>query len=290
MKISSNSLKSIYDFFKSELKDIYSENEVKLFFEIALENYLQLSFIQFSINPALKVSESELLKFNFCVKDLKKNKPLQYIIGKTIFYGFSFQVNEHVLIPRPETEELVELILKDYPNKKACFIDIGTGSGCIPIALCLKNQKLKAYAVDISDKALKIARQNSVNNNVEISLQKFDILKDEFSTFNSEIEFDFIVSNPPYIKPSEKSNMSANVLNFEPHLALFSDEEDYLIFYRNIISKFSKFLKPNGLFYFEINQQSATDIINLMKSFALIDIEILKDISGNIRFAKARIN
>lgn len=288
MKIRANNLKSIYDFFKSELIEFYSQNEIKLFFEIALENYLGLKFSDFQFNPKFNVSESELLKFNFCVKDLKKNKPIQQIVGNTIFYGFPFKVNEHVLIPRPETEELVELILKDFPNQKASFIDAGTGSGCIPISLVLKNKNLKAYAIDISTEALKVAKENAVSHNIEISFYKLDILKDDFSTINSEIEFDFVVSNPPYIKPSEQKYMSNNVLNFEPHLALFSPEEDYLIFYRNIISKFLKQLKSGGYFYFEINQKARNDMFNLMQSFGLINIMIMKDISGNDRFAKAQ--
>ncbi|MGZ4034490.1 MAG: peptide chain release factor N(5)-glutamine methyltransferase, partial [Bacteroidia bacterium] len=278
------------------------------------EAYLNIGRSGIGIKGNETMSESELLKFNFAIKDLKKHKPIQYILGQADFYKLKFKVNEHVLIPRPETEELVDLIIKDYQssgrnNNDLSILDIGTGSGCIPIALKKNIPEAKISALDISEEALALAKENAEINGTEINFLKFDILSTlnlpagqsglELLTSNSEHPisdiqsptpvFDIIVSNPPYIRISEKENMSQNVLNYEPHLALFVNDPNPLLFYKTIAGFALKYLKPNGKIYFEINQALGLESKYMLENKGFKNVELIKDLSNNYRILRSTI-
>lgn len=289
MKIASNKVKDIARYFREELKGNYEDNELETIIRYCFEEFLNVGYFDIHRHENDTVTESELLKFNFAVKDLKHQKPLQYIFGKADFYGLKFLVNEYVLIPRPETEELVDLIIKDLKNSLVALdiIDIGTGSGCIPISLKKHLPTTRISAVDISAKALEIAKQNSEINKVEVRFIEDDILSPSEKLL--EKKFDVIVSNPPYIKVSEKNTMEANVLNFEPHLALFVTDEDALLFYRKIADFALKTLRPDGKIYFEINSSLGTETKQLLESKGFKDIELIKDMSNKNRILRGTL-
>ena len=238
------------------------------------------------MEPDLRLSESEMLTFHFAVKDLLKNKPIQYIIGETEFCDLKFKVNENVLIPRPETSELVYKIVerqKTKDKRQLSILDIGTGSGCIAISLAKNIHDSKVYALDISEKALDVAKENAFNNNVDVTFINDDIL----SLKNKiETKFDIIVSNPPYVRELEKTEMRDNVLNWEPHNALFVSDNDPLIFYRNILEFAKNNLKQNGEIWFEINEYLGKEMTDLCKEYGFSDVEIFKDFRGKERIVK----
>lgn len=292
-------LKDIQKTFHDELDTIYGQEEVDSFFFILIDFYYQVSRIELATTPSLEIkNQDEIFK---ALEALKQEQPIQYIIGETEFYGLNFKVNKNVLIPRPETEELVEWVIKVYKNKNTeiKILDIGTGSGCIAIALAKNLPNAKIYALDISENALKVAKQNAVLNNVEVNFFKGDILKMEQEGFDEEtfgdlgieaFKFDVIVSNPPYIRVQEKIQMKNNVLNNEPHLALFVKDEDPLLFY-NVISDFARLkLKDEGLLFFEINEYLGNDMIRLLKDKQFKNIELKQDIFKKDRMIKGTLN
>lgn len=292
-------LKDIQKTFHDELDTIYGQEEVDSFFFILIDFYYQVSRIELATTPSLEIkNQDEIFK---ALEALKQEQPIQYIIGETEFYGLNFKVNKNVLIPRPETEELVEWVIKVYKNKNTeiKILDIGTGSGCIAIALAKNLPNAKIYALDISENALKVAKQNAVLNNVEVNFFKGDILKMEQEGFDEEtfgdlgieaFKFDVIVSNPPYIRVQEKIQMKNNVLNNEPHLALFVKDEDPLLFY-NVISDFARHkLKDEGLLFFEINEYLGNDMIRLLKDKQFKNIELKQDIFKKDRMIKGTLN
>jgi release factor glutamine methyltransferase len=287
MKIASNKIMDVVRFFKDELKGIYDNGELEAILRLCLEEFSGIKNISQHENQT--ISESELLKFNFAVRDLKKERPLQYILGKADFYGSKFIVNEHVLIPRPETEELVHLIIKDlkaYHLSGAALLDIGTGSGCIPITLKKHLPSALVSAMDISTKALHVAKQNAEMNNVEIDFIHHDILSpvpDLSSRYN------VIVSNPPYIKISEKETMKKNVLEYEPSLALFVESEDALLFYRKIADFALKTLMPGGRIYFEINGSLGPETKQLIENKGFKNVELIKDMSDKNRILRGTL-
>jgi release factor glutamine methyltransferase len=287
MRIPSNKIKDIVRFFKEELQDLYEEREVKSFVNLVMQEFTGLDYAQLLMSDDKTVSESVMLKIKFAINDLKVYKPVQYILGKTIFYDLEFIVNPSVLIPRPETEELVQWIISDYKNNFnfVDIIDIGTGSGCIPIALKSNLELSKVYGIDISKDALKVAELNALNNQVDIHYKQIDIFDTE--KWSKLPLFDVIVSNPPYICESEKELMQANVINYEPHLALFVENDNPLIYY-NIIADFAKDkLKPEGSLYFEINEGLAYQTIDLLEAKGFSHSEIKKDMQGKNRFIKS---
>ena len=238
------------------------------------------------MEPDLRLSESEMLTFHFAVKDLLKNKPIQYIIGETEFCDLKFKVNENVLIPRPETSELVYKIVerqKTKDKRQLSILDIGTGSGCIAISLAKNIPGSKVHALDISEKALEVAKENAINNNVDVTFINDDILS---LKNNIETKFDIIVSNPPYVRELEKAEMRDNVLNWEPHNALFVSDNDPLIFYRNILEFAQTHLNENGEIWFEINEYLGKEMTVLCKEYGFSDIEIFKDFRGKERVVK----
>jgi len=304
-------LKSYKTKFFQELSSLYDEKEIESFFYLILENFHQIKRIDLALNPQMRMNDKQLLHWESILSDLKKQKPIQYILGETEFYGLPFLVNENTLIPRPETEELVELIIKqnsksEIPpepkvngaklNSKLKILDIGTGSGCIAISLVKNISNVEVYAIDISEEALETAKKNAQINQVEIHFIQADILKinnlEQLPTSNPKLEthnpkletqFDIIVSNPPYVRNLEKQEINPNVLEYEPHLALFVEDEDALLFYRKIAQLALKSLTPNGKLYFEINQYLGIETLELIKSFGFKNVVLHKDIYGNDR-------
>ncbi len=287
MRVPTNSLKDLIAFYHSELNTIYESSEIDAIVNLVLEHYLGFSKTDILTKKSDNLNQSDLLKLYFCCKDLKKNIPVQYILKEAWFYGLKFYVDGYVLIPRPETEELVDLILKENNGAKT-FLDIGTGSGCIPVSIKSKSSEFKVYACDISKDTLIVARKNAEKNKAEINFIETDILNTEVSLKKIENDFDVIVSNPPYIRSSEKKSMTKPVLDNEPHLALFVDGTDDIIFYKKIIDLCKQKLKPEGKLYFELNPLTAEHVLayaNESKIFK--QAELVKDMSGKQRFLKA---
>ncbi len=285
MRIPSNKLKAVIKFAKSELMLLYEENEIQSFFYLLCEHYLKMDRTSIILNPEYALSESELLKFNFAIKDLKKEKPIQYILGKTDFCGFSFQVNEHTLIPRPETEELVHWIYDEQKTEKSLqILDIGTGSGCIAISLAKLLPNANISAIDISSEALKIAKANNIQLDASVSFELMDILN---PSRNLKSKFDLIVSNPPYVLESEKELMKTNVLDNEPAQALFVRDNDSLLFYRRILDFAQDNLLPKGKIYFEINEKKAKETVVLLEEYNYSNIDVRKDIFERQRMIRA---
>jgi len=276
-------IKQLRRLFNSELSHIYPKTEVESFFYILAEDILGLK----KVDIALKLNDNIEIpqKFHTALNDLIDQKPIQYILEKTEFYGLDFYVNNNVLIPRPETEELVDWIINDQKNNSNInVLDIGTGSGCIAISLAKNLINSNVTAIDISDKALNVAKKNSLKNNVTVEFIKDNILD---SKFISKTVFDVIVSNPPYVRNLEKVEIQDNVLNNEPHLALFVEDNNPLVFYNSIADFAMKNLPKNGVLYLEINQYLGKETINLLKNKGFKNIILKKDIYNNERMIKA---
>lgn len=250
-----------------------------------LEELTGISRMQMFTEPDLRISESDLLKIHFACKDLLNYKPVQHVTGIADFYGLRLRVNPYVLIPRPETEELVEWILKDLQQRPAgSMLDIGTGSGAIALALKKHHPEMEVTALDNSQNALNTARTNAGQNSLKIHFTLLDILK---SKENSDLpNYDMIVSNPPYVTESDKKEMQPNVLDYEPDSALFVPEDDPLIFYREILNFSKNHLLPGGNIYFEINERFGTEMIGLLEAFGYRNIQLKKDLSDRDRMIK----
>lgn len=281
MRIPSNRLNAVLKFAKTELAPFYDEREIQSFFYLLCEHYLGLNKTAYILNPEYALSESELLKFNFAIKDLKTEKPIQYILGKTEFFGFDFKVNENTLIPRPETEELVQWVIeKEKSQPSLRILDIGTGSGCIAISLAKKIPQAFVTGIDISPEALKIARFNSEHLEAMVAFEVIDILNPP-KAFSAK--FDVIISNPPYVLETEKALMRKNVLSYEPNQALFVPDSDPLLFYRKIIEFAEENLLLGGRIYFEINEKKGTELKALLTKFNYNSIELRKDLFARQR-------
>jgi len=269
---------------KKELKDIYSESEIRTISNAIISKITGMSYTEIILNKNTIFSEEQRNLLDSFISALKKNIPLQYILGQTEFMGLTFEVNSSVLIPRPETEELIEWILEINQEKQInSMLDIGTGSGCIAVSLAKFIQGSNVIAFDISDEAIAVATRNAKSNQVNISFQQRDILNAPFC----EEKWDTIVSNPPYIPEIEKANMNKNVLDYEPHLALFVTNEDPLIFYRKIAEFALCHLETEGNLFFEIHYDQALNIKTLLESLSFKHVEIRKDMSGNDRMIRA---
>jgi release factor glutamine methyltransferase len=273
--------------FIQELSPIYDAGEAESFFYLILEEKHQLKRIDLALNLDITFSNEEIQLWNSILDSLKKEIPIQYLLGKTSFYGLDFEVNSAVLIPRPETEELVEWIIKSQKSKvesqKIKILDIGTGSGCIAISLAKNILNAQVFAIDVSEKALATAQKNAKINEVNVTFFEKNILE----TDDLEQQFDIIVSNPPYVRELEKQEIKKNVLDNEPHLALFVDDNDALVFYRKIAELAQKNLSHNGQLFFEINQYLGKEMVELLEKMGFKNIELRKDIYGNDRMIKA---
>jgi release factor glutamine methyltransferase len=282
-------IKHYRDYFIKELTPLYDVGEVESFFYLILEAKHQLQRVDLALQPKLAFSETELKIWSLILEQLKKEIPIQYILGVTHFYGLEFEVNSAVLIPRPETEELVDWIIQKSKIKnqksKLKILDIGTGSGCIAIALAKNLPNAQVFALDVSEQALATAKTNAEKNQVQLSFIHQSILE----TLDLGQQFDIIVSNPPYVRELEKLEIKKNVLDNEPHLALFVEDNDALIFYRKIAQLAQKNLNPQGQLYFEINQYLGQEMLDLLREMGFKNSELRQDIYGNDRMIQCTI-
>ena len=289
MKIDSIKIKEYKTQFITNLLPFYDEIEAESFFYLILENQRQLRRIDLALDIDLQFSAEEILIWNVILEKLQLEIPIQYILGTTHFYGLEFNVNENVLIPRPETEELVEWIISSAVNMlkftNLKILDIGTGSGCIAISLAKNISDAQVFAIDISEKALATAKENADLNKVAVAFIQKNILE----TNDLEQQFDIIVSNPPYVRNLEKAEIKSNVLANEPHLALFVEDNDALIFYRKIAELATKNLSLEGKLFFEINQYLGKETVELLEKMHFKNIELRKDIYGNDRMISCNI-
>jgi release factor glutamine methyltransferase len=284
-------LKQYKSHFFDALKNCQDEQEIESFFFILTEYLHNLKRVDVALNPNFKLSEAEVEKWNTILAQLQLEKPIQYITGEAWFYGLIFEVNENTLIPRPETEELVEWILNSsitHHPTPITILDIGTGTGCIPIALKANLPQANISAIDVSEKAIEVAKRNAELNKVEVNFIQANILEvEDLSQLPSP--YNIIVSNPPYVRNLEKQEIKKNVLDYEPHLALFVEDTDALLFYRKIAQLAIKNLTPNGLLFFEINQYLGKETVELLENLGFKNIELKKDIYGNDRMVKCSI-
>lgn len=292
MKVSSNKAIDIYKYYRLSLNELYGEAEAESMIAILFEEFFQMKRHEVLSDMARRLSESELLKIHFAIKELLNNRPLQYITGDAWFYGEKFIVNESVLIPRRETEELCNWIIDDQKgtveqDNKLKILDIGTGSGCIAITLKKHLPKANIFALDVSGDALEVASNNAIKIGTEISFIRADV----FDTLAMDAldVFDIIVSNPPYVRNSEKKQMNANVLDFEPHLALFVTDESPLVYYERIADFSLTHLSRNGSLYFEINESLSLNLKNILSDKGFILIEIRTDMQNKPRMLKCKL-
>jgi release factor glutamine methyltransferase len=283
-------MKILQDFellFQHELQELYDEDEIKAIFLVVVAEKFGLNRINYQLRKTDIVNEKDKAEVLSILQDLKKHRPIQYILNRADFYGEVFQVNESVLIPRQETEELVDLIIKNHKSSQNLkIIDIGTGSGCIPITLSKHLNNALVTTIDISKEAIKTAQENAKNLKTQIQFINADIFEWEY--IFSDQHYNIIVSNPPYITPGEKKTMNQNVLAYEPELALFIEESAPLIFY-DVISSFAlKHLAPNGDLYFEINQYLGAEMKELMEKKGFEQVKLIKDINGADRIIHAK--
>lgn len=275
-------IKSYQNRFKEVLSPLYDEMEAEQLFLIALEEIEGKSRIDLVMNPDLQTDK--LTTWDEVLADLQQEKPIQYIFGRAYFYGLTFNVNENTLIPRPETEELVEWIINSVDTDKPIrILDIGTGSGCIGITLAKELPNAQVTLMDVSPKALEMATHNAKENGVEVQA----ILQDVLALEQLPAQYDVIVSNPPYVRNLEKVEIKKNVLDYEPHLALFVEDDDALIFYRKIATLANDKLQEGGMLFYEINQYLGAETVALFQSLLFTAIELRKDMVGNDRMIKA---
>ncbi|MDN3596616.1 peptide chain release factor N(5)-glutamine methyltransferase [Zunongwangia endophytica] len=272
--------------FLEHLEEKYPMEEVLSFFHLLAEHYLKLSRLQMALEPNKVLNDAEIGQFKDALEKLKVFEPIQYIIGETEFFSLNFKVAPGVLIPRPETEELVQWILDEISlqqKQDLQILDIGTGSGCIPISLKKHLPKAQISAIDISEEALKIAKINAEKNEVSVEFIQQNILSAE----KLPLQFDLIVSNPPYVRELEKAEMHQNVLRYEPETALYVKDENPLLFYKKITKLAQEGLAKNGLLFFEINQYLGVET-EMMVTDHGFETALRKDMFGNFRMLKAR--
>ncbi|MEO0570867.1 MAG: peptide chain release factor N(5)-glutamine methyltransferase [Bacteroidota bacterium] len=278
-------LKEIKTIFRNELHGLYPRDEVDSFFYLFMEHYLGLERFGLVLQPNLVVSKKEEQPFFEGLARLKKEEPIQYVLGEAYFMELKFRVNPNVLIPRPETEELVGWIIEEIGNRNSAIriLDIGTGSGAIAIALAKSLPNVTILGLDVSNKALEVARKNAELNKAEVKFIHADILD---VNLELEFEFDCIVSNPPYVREMEKKGMGNNVKNYEPEAALFVSDVDPLKFYKAISAFSLRHLRPKGSLFFEVNQYLSKETEDVLVNNHFDELELRKDIFGNFRMLK----
>lgn len=281
-------LREYKDTFGDALRDRYPQTEIDSFFYILIDAFLKLKRIDLSVQPELEIEGFQLTAMNNALERLLRDEPVQYIVGNTEFYGLPFEINESVLVPRPETEELVDWVLKDLSalskQRTMEVLDIGTGSGCIPIAIAKNHMNVKAHAIEISKHALLVAMENARKNEVSINFIQSNIL----NVTRLPSTYDIIISNPPYVRNLEKKEIKKNVLDYEPHTALFVDDDNPLLFYDKIATLAKEYLTEDGALYFEINQYLGKETVALLEQKGFSRVELRKDLFGNDRMIKAQ--
>lgn len=279
-------LSNLKNEFVSNLSEIYPIEEATSLFFILVQSKLKLDRFEVALQPEKDISEKVYSEFKKAMIRLGRHEPIQYVIGETEFYGLLFNVNEHTLIPRPETEELVDWVLTDVKSSRSNhmqILDIGTGSGCIAISLAKGLINSHVSGLDVSKEALKIAQKNAALHDVKVDFSEIDI----FEIDTLEIQYNLIVSNPPYVRALEKVAMKNNVLQYEPEIALFVSDDDPLIFYRKIIQLAKNGLVEGGLLYLEINEYLSNELVTLLAKEGFRNIEVKKDIFEKDRMIKA---
>jgi release factor glutamine methyltransferase len=288
MNVKIQTIKNIRLLLARELKPVYPPEEVNSLTNIILKTCLNTDWLHHLTEPDRLVEENVVKRIISITGELKTGKPIQYILGETEFYNCRLKLNNNTLIPRQETEELVDLIIRENHGYKGNILDIGTGSGCIAIALARNIPGSEITAIDNSLEALKIAEQNAMLNNVSIEFRNIDIM--DTGQNHMLADFGIIVSNPPYVLESEKVHMHNNILDFEPSDALFVPDDDPLVYYRKILELSDILLKPGGRIYFEINESMGSTLRNIMSEAAFSDLAIIMDINGKDRIIKGRYN
>ncbi len=282
-------IKKYRQYFINSLEDLYSIEELQSIFYLLAEKLLHLSRIDITLQLDNTLTSDEEINFNQAIDRLKIYEPVQYILGETEFFGYPFLVNKQVLIPRPETEELVSWIIEDVDKKETTILDIGTGSGCIAISLAKKLNNAVVSAIDISNKAIEVAKKNALINNVNVEYSSVDVLnfKDKLVLQDKwKSKFDIIVSNPPYVRMQEKKLMQLNVIDHEPDIALFVEDDDPLLFYRRISELSRQYLKHNGTLYLEINEYLGVEMEKMLNEAGFKHVELKKDMFGKNRMIK----
>lgn len=278
-------LKAQKEIFTKSLENEYPPEEIFSLFFMLTEAFFKINRLNLALNPELEIDAKQVEKLELALARLKNHEPIQHIIGETEFFGLNFKVDRNVLVPRPETEELVEWILEDFSeDESGRILDIGTGSGCIAISLAKNLPEAQISAIDISEKALEIAKINAENNQAKINFIQKDILKTDTLDGN----WDIIVSNPPYVRELEKKEMHRNVLEYDPPTALYVKDENPLIFYEKIAKLAKIALNPGGKLYFEINQYLAEETEKMMQKYGF-STELRKDLFGNFRMLKGEL-
>lgn len=283
--------KQLFDQYHQSLQSHYVAQEAQAIAFWLLEDFLQLSKTSILVNQAVQLSADKKNALAQALTRLKNQEPIQYVLGHTEFYGLHFQVRPGVLIPRPETEELVDWIVQNHSAQNLQVLDIGTGSGCVAISLAKNLSLPKVYGLDVSTDALGIAQQNAVANQVKVSFIQDNILQPQHiqAQFPADQSLDIVVSNPPYVTPAEKAQMSANVLEHEPDLALFVPETQPLVFYEAIARLASRKLKPGGMLYFEINEQYGQEMQALLQSLGFVHLQLRQDMFGKDRMMRGEL-
>lgn len=282
-------LKELKSTFITQLSEVYPSQEVESIFTVLSEYFLNYTRLETVLKADESLSEEIIKHFENAISRLKRQEPVQYICGKTQFYSLPFKVDKHTLIPRPETEGLVRWIIDDENKKQTkskTLLDIGTGSGCIAISLAKNLKDIDVSALDFSPEALKTAHKNSVLNSVKVTFFELDLLNEQ----TLPQRYDIMVSNPPYVRELEKSNMPSNVLEYEPKSALFVTDKDPFLFYRRIARLANLYLTDNGRVYFEINEYLSDELKALLLTERFTDIEVRKDIFGKDRMIKCSVH
>lgn len=282
-------VKQVSEDFTGQLSAIYNANEVNSLFIMVLENVVNISSAKIRAFPETEISTPDTERITHILTRLTTGEPIQYILGCAEFYGLTFKVNSSVLIPRPETEELVDWILSSVGSSQLAagrFLDIGTGSGCIPISLKKNLADAQVSAIDISPEAVQTAEENAQLNSVDINFIQDDILNPTDHSLLTT-HYSLIISNPPYVTLEDKKLMHTNVTDFEPHTALFVPEDNPLIFYKAIANFASTHLENDGLLFFEINESYGKEIVDILNDKQFTNIELRKDMSGKDRMVKA---
>jgi len=272
---------------KDTFQDFYSSSELDQLAKRLLMSRMNLDSTAYLLASESEVSDEVLEQLRSDVKRLSMHEPLQYVLGNTSFYGLEIQCNPAALIPRPETEELVDWVLREVQLPSCALIDLGTGTGCIPLAIKAKRQSWHVSAIDVSEDALALARTNALRLALDVHFEAADLLKD-FSDLAIKDKFNVVISNPPYIPTADAMSMLPNVLNHEPHLALFVPDSDPLLFYRRIVAFCEQYLEMDGYVFVEIHEELSEETIQLFDRAGFANIELRKDLQGKSRMIKAQ--
>lgn len=287
MFVNVNTLSEIRGYFKKALGDKFTDHELKIMVKFLYRKRFTASDTEFLLNQDMRMSESDLLYFHKALKRIQNDEPLQYVLGETEFFGLDLKIDRRALIPRPETEELVEWIL-DSEHGKDQIADLCAGSGCIALALKSILKKSTIFALEFSDDAISLIKENIERSKLDLQVVKSDVLNDSYASL-IDSKLDVIVSNPPYIPNKDKAFMSANVLNFEPEMALFVEDDDPLIFYREIMQRSKTVLKNKGWLYFEIHEDLGQEVVELFRVNDFVNIELRKDLQSKDRMVRGQV-